>query len=54
MDPDANLAAQHRIANRLVEQDVPDPAEVLHLAELVIALDDWIKAGGFLPAAWRK
>jgi hypothetical protein len=54
MDPDENLKAQRTLAQRLVEQDDPDPAEVLRLSELVIALDDWIKSGGFLPAAWRR
>ncbi len=54
MDPDENLAAQRRIASRIVDQEDPNPADVHCLSELVIALDDWIKAGGFLPAAWRR
>ncbi len=54
MDPDENLAAQRRLAHRIDSQEHPDPADVLHLCELVIALDEWIKAGGFLPAAWRR
>jgi hypothetical protein len=58
MDPNANLAEQLRIASRMIEAAdtdrdirVADPAR---LAELVIALDEWIKGGGFLPAAWVR
>lgn len=50
MDPNANLAEQLRLAR--------DPEEWDHdsgtrLAELVVALDEWIRKGGFLPDAWK-
>ena len=58
MDPDANLEEQRRLASRLmfqVENDKPaDPADVLRLTELVVALDGWISDNGALPSAWRK
>jgi hypothetical protein len=28
--------------------------EPVRLAELVLALDGWVRKGGFLPDAWRK
>ena len=58
MDPDENLAQQRRSAARLMEaienQRTIDLDDVLALSELVIALDNWIAGGGFLPAAWQK
>jgi hypothetical protein len=53
MDPNANLEQQRFIAARLVEAENPDPADVQRLAELVLALDEWIKRGGFLPKDWQ-
>ena len=50
MDPDANLRAQLLIAQRIVDASPGLDAE--RLAELVLALHDWITCGGFLPAAW--
>ena len=61
MDPDSNLAEQIRIAEGLVDEDedsmsASDMASSLHaaqrLAELVLALDGWVRSGGFLPKAW--
>lgn len=49
MDPDANLREQLTLARRLVEHSNPDIAK---LAELVLALDGWIRRGGFKPRAW--
>jgi len=61
MDPDQNLKEQLEIAAQiLAAQDANhgeagvDPDAGANLAELVIALDEWIRGGGFLPAAWRK
>lgn len=58
MDPDENLKQQRRISAALMYQIENDrkveDADVLRLSELVIALDEWIAKGGFLPAAWRK
>ena len=58
MDPNANLDAQIEIARRVVKnyQDPDsngvDQDDANQLAELVIALDDWIREGGFLPRKW--
>lgn len=58
MDPDANLEEQLLRASKLVEAIENDrgirESEVLRLAELVIALDEWISNGGFLPGKWGK
>lgn len=59
MDPDANLKEQLTIAKRIIKHaDAPttvavDAHDAEALAERVIALNEWIKRGGFLPAAWR-
>lgn len=55
MDPNANLAEQLRLANRVLTDDMPDERrrEAAHrLAELVEALDEWVRRGGALPTAW--
>ncbi len=51
MDPNANLDEQLQLALDLLyyAEREPDPQR---LAELVIALHDWIRVGGFLPTAW--
>jgi hypothetical protein len=58
MDPNANLQEQLRLAERIVEDGESGMgASTLHadrLAELVLALNEWISNGGFLPEAWRK
>jgi len=53
MDPDENLAEQRRLAAEFLEPD-SELLDIHRLAELVIALDEWIAGGGFLPAAWQK
>lgn len=35
-----------------IANDVADDAE--RLAELVLALDEWLRKGGFLPRKWEK
>lgn len=58
MDPDANLKEQRILALRMTsDHDDPesngiDQDDANRLAELVLALDEWIKNGGFLPKAW--
>jgi len=64
MDPDANLTEQLRLAARLLELPADDLGNYtqaeqseayfasLRLAELVEALHDWMRGGGFLPQAW--
>lgn len=68
MDPDANLQEQLELARKIQEiQDGSDDEgnlsqeELLdvdafgaRLAELVIALDEWIGKGGFLPERWKR
>jgi hypothetical protein len=61
MDPTANLLEQLEISTRLLNtfenaDDTPEFKEedVVRLAELVEALHNWIRNGGFLPAQWRK
>lgn len=58
MDPNANLEEQLRIASRLVEavdnERPVDPEDYARLAELVIALDNWISGGGALPERWGR
>ena len=55
MDPDANLKEQLELAQKFYGQDdlTFDGEDVIRLAELVIALNEWIKNGGFLPKDWR-
>jgi hypothetical protein len=54
MDPNANLAEQLQIAKLLLDDNPSNAVAAIRLAELVEALNDWIKGGGFLPDAWRK
>ena len=63
MDPDANLREQLSLARAdwtVSETDSLSPLDIerLHdehvqLCELVLAMDEWITKGGFLPARWR-
>lgn len=64
MDPDANLKEQLALAESIIEQadsddsdgDMPqiDTHDAVRLAELVLAINEWISRGGFLPQQWRK
>lgn len=49
MDPTANLNRQLELAKALVEAGSPEAAE---LAELVLALDEWLTRGGLRPEPW--
>ncbi len=54
MDPVANLAEQLDIANRIAnDPDYPHGGDIYadteRLAELVLALDEWMRNGGFSP-----
>lgn len=61
MDPDANLRDQLDIARKIHQLiDDTDPSDaaaiIAHaeeLADRVIALDSWIRRGGFLPRAYQ-
>lgn len=52
MDPNATLDRMLSLAALLQDQDDPDPETGAELATLVLAMNDWIARGGFLPAAW--
>jgi hypothetical protein len=54
MDPDANLVEQRRLSQDIIYDELLDETKANRLAELVQALDEWIKGGGFLPKAWQK
>lgn len=53
MDPVANINEQRQLARRIQDatdrSDRPDPDDVDRLVELVLALDEWRRAGGFDP-----
>lgn len=68
MDPNANLQEQLAIAKHIIHTwdncnddgtlslaqaaDVADDAN--RLADLIVALDEWIRKGGYLPKRWSK
>lgn len=57
MDPNANLKEQLKLARVLADRDAStgDLQDMgIELAELVLALNEWIINGGFLPLDWRK
>ena len=55
MDHNANLNEQIEIAQRLTDEDFHAslPGDAHRLAELVLALDDWLRRGGFVPRRWE-
>lgn len=61
MDPNENLREQLEISARIMhametgDYDAEDmEADACRLAELVLALDAWIKSGGFRPGIWSR
>ena len=48
MDPTANIDEQRRLAQRILDGEASE-ADVDRLAELVLALDEWRRKGGFDP-----
>ena len=52
MDPDANLAEQHALATTIIERQDADTTVHPADAELIVALDGWLRARGWLPARW--
>lgn len=54
MDPDANWEEQQRLAEGLLRDDGFSPSSALRLAELVLALNEWLEKGGFPPEAWKR
>ena len=58
MDPNANLKEQRDTAWLIcsgIDHMTADQLQTnaLHLAQLVIALDEWLRNGGFLPERWK-
>ena len=51
MDVNATLA---RIRELTASTDPDHLGDLVELAELVRALDEWISKGGFLPDAWQR
>jgi hypothetical protein len=58
MDPDINVREQLDLATRILRRydnggrvGTQDPAR---LAELVMALDQWLRQGGFTPKRWAR
>lgn len=55
MDPNVNLEELRELAEEmLVSGCNPEHTNATRLAELVIALDEWIVKGGFLPKEWQR
>jgi hypothetical protein len=54
MDPNANLEELRRLAQSIVDGCEADADDCIRVAELVLALDGWLNAGGFLPKAWAR
>lgn len=52
MDPNDCLAIILRIAKRIDDGVDVSGADASMLAEYVLALDEWLKKAGFLPARW--
>ena len=59
MDPDRALRRLTELANRVVQGD-PEQLEwdrlltlATELAETILALDEWLRRGGFRPSAWK-
>jgi hypothetical protein len=64
MDPETNLEKQLQLAQKILRylDTGDDPRRVLtvveedaeKLAELVLALDEWLSQGGFRPSRWQR
>jgi D-alanyl-D-alanine dipeptidase len=52
VDPNANLNEQIEIAQRMSEGK-ERTGDASRLADLVLALDDWMRRGGFVPRRWE-
>jgi len=57
MDPNANLKEMLELAQAIVEHDQEydaDHIDAVRLAELVLAMHEWLGHGGFRPNAWGR
>ena len=53
MDPTRNLAEQLRLAKNIHDRLPFLDGDGERLADLVVALDEWLRKGGALPEPWR-
>jgi hypothetical protein len=59
MDPDAALEELLNLADLVTSLAAQEVAEwtgerdILRIAELTLALDGWLTAGGFMPTRWK-
>lgn len=53
MDPDANLKEQLELAESILYGGDSLETDKERLAELVLALDQWIRNHGHVPSRWR-
>lgn len=53
MDPDETLSRMRALAEGLAEGEPLSISEGYELADLIGALDQWLRRGGFLPEAWK-
>jgi hypothetical protein len=59
MDPDATLEDLLRLIDLVTGQvdaeidPSTDRPDVYRIAELLLALDSWLTAGGFMPRRWK-
>lgn len=54
MDPNSNVKEQRQIARAIVDSPDGHTHGAVRLAELVLALDEWICLGGFCPTEWSE
>jgi len=54
VDPDANIEEQLKLAERINDPNRTwSNEDACRLAELVVALDEWLADGNFVPGRWR-
>lgn len=53
MDPDENLKEQLELSKKIDGDNGWGLDDARRLAELVLALDGWMKEDGFLPSRWK-
>jgi hypothetical protein len=54
MDPNETLRRLRDLSQTIIGADENESEDALALAELVQAMDGWLKRGGFLPTEWNR
>jgi hypothetical protein len=54
MDPENNLQKQLQLAKNILRCARHRGRDAEELAELVLALDEWLSQGGFRPSRWQR